>query len=228
VTQTTDTAQERRGRNLPAALLAVLGVLLVLGGLWLRGSGDPELSLPPEAVGEEQPPELVEQPAPAEPVEEAQDPPEWDQEQPLPVRIRVPDLGVDGPIIELGLDADDWLEVPQTAHETGFWTGGYWPGERGPAVLAGHVDWKGKRGVFWDLRHIQPGAEVEVEREDGSVVRYRIDKVEQHAKAEFPTETVYHRTELPEIRLVTCGGAFNQNIREYEDNIIAFGTIIQD
>lgn len=223
MTRANDTASERR-RLRPAALAAVAGIALVLLGLWLRASGDEDLSLPePQAqvvVEEEPEPE----PEPEEPA----DPAEWDQKQPTPVRMRVPAIGVDAPVIELGLDADGWLEVPQTAHETGFWTGGYWPGERGPAVIAGHVDWEGREGVFWDLRNLEPGAEVEVEREDGSVVRYRIDRLEQVDKDSFPTEKVYNRTELPEIRLITCGGAFDRSARSYEDNVIAYGTIIRE
>ena len=47
-------------------------------------------------------------------------------------------------------------------------------------------------------------------------------KVERYVKAEFPTELVYGNTDEPELRLITCGGAFDRASGHYVDNIVAF------
>lgn len=143
-----------------------------------------------------------------------------------PVRLRVPDIRVDAPVIDLGLDEDRRLEVPATADETGWWTGGAVPGEPGPHVIVGHYDDQTGPAVFHELRHLEPGAEVEIERADGMLVRYRITHLEQHPKDDFPTEAVYGATSSPTLRLVTCGGAFDRAERSYLDNVIAFGEIV--
>ncbi len=49
-----------------------------------------------------------------------------------------------------------------------------------------------------------------------------MQRIEQHAKAEFPTESVYAPTAGAELRLVTCGGAFDRSSGHYVDNVIVF------
>jgi hypothetical protein len=141
---------------------------------------------------------------------------------PHPTGLRVPVLGVDAEVIDLGLEDDGSLEVPADTAVTGWWTGGAAPGERGPAVIAAHVDSYEGPGVFFDLHRLQPGELVSVDREDGTTVDFVVERVESHPKAAFPTAQVYGPTDAPELRLITCGGDFDRGERSYRDNIIVF------
>jgi len=38
----------------------------------------------------------------------------------------------------------------------GWYTGAPTPGELGPAIITGHVDWGGHPGVFFNLRNLNP------------------------------------------------------------------------
>jgi sortase (surface protein transpeptidase) len=125
----------------------------------------------------------------------------------------------------LGLRADGTMEVPPAGFPAGWYTGAPTPGELGPAIIAGHVDWTGP-GVFYDLHKLVPDDEVAVGREDGSVAVFRVTRVEQYPKDEFPTELVYGNTDHAALRLITCGGAWNAHTRHYEDNIIAFADFV--
>src|SRR5674476_821993 len=64
--------------------------------------------------------------------------------------------GVDSGLMDLGLRADGSLEVPPSGFPAGWYTGGPTPGELGPAIIAGHIDWNGP-GVFFRLRDLKPG-----------------------------------------------------------------------
>ena len=59
-------------------------------------------------------------------------------------------------------------------------------------------------------------------RTDGSRVVFDVYAVERYAKADFPTEAVYGATEGAELRLVTCGGAFDEKTRSYQDNVVVY------
>ncbi|UUV28347.1 class F sortase [Amycolatopsis roodepoortensis] len=143
-----------------------------------------------------------------------------------PAKLEIPAIGVrTGEIIDLGLAGDGTLEVPQDAITTGWFTGGPAPGQIGPAVLAGHVDYKKVPGVFVRLKELKAGDEALVHREDGITAVFTVYAVERHAKAAFPTEKVYGDTTGPELRLITCGGDFDSSTGNYLDNVIAYAKL---
>ncbi|MGY1730136.1 class F sortase [Geodermatophilus sp. SYSU D01045] len=142
-----------------------------------------------------------------------------------PTRVQIPALGVASRIMELGLERDGSMEVPPGAYPVGWYDGSPTPGQLGPAVLAGHVDWEGKPGAFYGLRELRPGDTVVVDRADGTVATFRVDRVEEHAKDDFPTEEVYGDIDHAGLRLITCGGAFDEDSGDYEDNIIVFASL---
>jgi sortase (surface protein transpeptidase) len=87
-------------------------------------------------------------------------------------------------------------------------------------VIAGHVDSRSGPAVFYRLDELVAGDRVEVTRSDGTVFAYRVATVETRPKDAFPTARVYGPTPGPELRLITCGGAFDRNSRHYRDNVI--------
>lgn len=96
------------------------------------------------------------------------------------------------------------------------------PGERGPAVLLGHVNaTDGGPGVFADLRALKPGDIIEIAREDGTTARFAVDRGEQYPKDNFPTLKVYGNTEGSELRLITCDG-YDPDTGEFDDNYVVY------
>ncbi|HVF20532.1 MAG TPA: class F sortase [Mycobacteriales bacterium] len=144
-----------------------------------------------------------------------------------PVRLRVASIGVDTPLIRLGLQADRTMEVPPDAFPAGWYGGAPTPGELGPAIIAGHVDWAGRDGVFHDLHRLRPGDEVAVSRADGSTATFRVERVEQLRKDRFPTDAVYGDIDHAGLRLITCGGTFDPRAHSYVDNIIVFARLVR-
>lgn len=143
---------------------------------------------------------------------------------PLPVRLRIPDLGVDAPVGPVGKAADGTVEVPSRWEDVGWYDGGARPGEAGPAVLLGHVDSTSGPAVFVELPQAAPGTVVEVVGDDGSVRRFAVSRVQSFPKTRFPTETVYLPALESELRLVTCGGRFDRTTGHYVDNVVVWAT----
>lgn len=134
--------------------------------------------------------------------------------------LRVDALGVDAALVPLGLDAAGVLQPPADPADPGWFTGGPGPGETGPMVVAGHVDSRRGPGVFARLADVPVGAQALVTAADGRVERYRVTWVERFPKAGFRTGLVYGPTPLPELRLVTCGGDFDDGTGHYVDNVV--------
>ena len=134
--------------------------------------------------------------------------------------LRIPALELDSDLVELGVDADGVLVPPASPDVAGWFTGGAVPGERGPAVIAGHLDSRTGPGVFARLADVPVGAEVEVDRSDGSTARFRVVAVTVVGKDEFPTRQVYGPTPVAALSLITCGGQFDRATRHYRDNVV--------
>jgi LPXTG-site transpeptidase (sortase) family protein len=141
---------------------------------------------------------------------------------PRPTRVRIPAIGVSAPIVRLGLAGDGTMQTPANYADAGWFAPGPEPGERGAAVIAGHVDSKSGPAVFYKLNQLRRGDTIGIARADGSVIRFRVQGLERWPKARFPTKRVFARTPRATLRLVTCSGAFDRATGHYVDNTIVY------
>jgi LPXTG-site transpeptidase (sortase) family protein len=144
---------------------------------------------------------------------------------PIPVRLNIPSIGVSAPIIPLGRNRDGTMELPASFSVAGWFRPGPEPGERGAAVIAGHIASRRGPGVFYRLGSLRRGAKVVVVLRNGSRKQFVVTGQKQVRKASFPTKLVYRRTVDPTLRLVTCGGRFNSATGHHVDNVIVFAKL---
>lgn len=144
---------------------------------------------------------------------------------PVPTRIRVPAIGLDTRIVPVGLRLDGQMEVPPAA-DVGWYRLGPAPGAAGSAVLAAHVDQRGQRGAFFDLRSLPVGAEVLVDAEGGTR-RFVVTAREQVAKDAVQLDRYFTGDGPTRVTLITCGGAFDPGDRRYADNVIVTAELVQ-
>ena len=137
-----------------------------------------------------------------------------------PLQVRLPAIGVDSRLVPLAVDPAGALVPPEDTATAGWFAQGTLPGAVGPAVIAGHVDSRRGPGVFFQLAKVVPGDVVLVDRADGSSLSFTVTRVDHYPKRTFPTDRVYAPTSAPELRLITCGGAFDRSVRSYEDNVV--------
>lgn len=143
-----------------------------------------------------------------------------------PVRLDIPKLRVSSGMVELGLQDDDTMEVPADGGTAGWFTAAPTPGALGPSVIAAHVNWKGRPGVFAELATLRPGDTARVARRDGSVAVFQVTQVRQYPKNRFPTDAVYGTINHAGLRLITCGGDFDSSRQSYVDNIVVFARLV--
>ncbi|WP_344343558.1 class F sortase, partial [Kitasatospora putterlickiae] len=141
-----------------------------------------------------------------------------------PTRLRIPQINVDAPFTDLTLNPSGQLNAPppEDKNLVGWYAEGVSPGERGAAVVAGHVDTTKGPAVFLLLSLMLPGNKVEVQRADGTVAVFAVDAVETFAKDAFPDQRVYGKTPDAQLRLITCGGTYDKKRRDYLDNVVVF------
>lgn len=138
-----------------------------------------------------------------------------------PLRITIPAIGVDAPLVPVGLEADGAMRTPDFGHAA-WYAPGPRPGAPGPAVVVAHVDSKANGpDVFFRLRELAAGDEVVVHYRT-SAVTFVVTGKEQAPKTALPTKRIWNGATAPVLRLITCGGAFDRAARSYLDNIIVY------
>ena len=144
-----------------------------------------------------------------------------------PTELRIDSINAASSLVPLGLNPDRTVAVPPvgTPMQASWYRLGPTPGAAGPAIILGHVNGDGKAGIFARLNQVKPGDQVKVTRADGKTAVFTVTKLQQVAKATFPTAEVYGDTSAAELRLITCGGGFDATRHSYADSIIAFATL---
>lgn len=140
-----------------------------------------------------------------------------------PVGLRIGSIDVDSPVVPVGVLDNGEMEIPGAA-EVGWYRYGPSPGESGSAVLAAHIAYNGRNGVFRKLDRMQVGDTFEVVYDDGSVSPFVVTEVAHYGKAALPFDRVFAKDGDAELVLITCGGTFNESLRSYEDNFVVYAT----
>lgn len=145
----------------------------------------------------------------------------------LPTRLIIPKIYVNAPFTQVGLNSDGTMATPYSPEQVGWYKNSPTPGELGPSVVVGHVDYINYgAAVFWNLNKLQPGDLIEVNRADGSIAKFKVTNVQQFPQDSFPTQQVYGNINYAGIRLITCGGMWNNQTHHYSDNVVVFGSLV--
>lgn len=139
----------------------------------------------------------------------------------LPTAVEAPAVGLVASLVPVGKTPDGALAVPDFG-VAGWYEHSVRPGERGAAVLAGHVDNTTGPDVFFPLRDLVAGDEVVVRLQDGTSTTFVVDRTEITDKDALPVERIFDDPSRPELRLITCGGDFDRSAGSYDSNVIVY------
>jgi sortase (surface protein transpeptidase) len=146
----------------------------------------------------------------------------------IPARLRIPKIGVDTGLSQVGLQSDGSMEMPWDIGTAAWYKYSPTPGEIGPSVIVGHLDganFANMAGIFYRLRELAPGDEFSVTRSDGTVAVFKVLSLKQVPQNNFPTQEIYGNINYAGIRLITCGGSFDQAAGHYTDNTVVFAAL---
>lgn len=146
-----------------------------------------------------------------------------------PRLIWIPKIKVWAQIEARGLRPNGTAVMPSLNHPfvTTWFDRGPAPGQRGAAAIFGHVDsHKVGPAVFYKLGMLRPGDLIYITLDDRQVAIFRIYALATYRKSAFPTRVVYGYTPGPTLRLITCGGPFDQRTDHYLNNVVAFAAYV--
>lgn len=214
--QTPSEASRTTGRSRLAT--ATIWALLLLG-LWIWGRATTDASFGGPAPGDVSAADGLF--GGREPLPEAHDPLDGVAR---PVRLDIASLDVHARITRTGLDGSGGVAAPpySRADTVGWYRPGPKPGEKGVALMVGHVDTDTERAVFYPLSTVDRGTKVRITGADGRVMEFTVESTEVVQGDRFDADRVYGpRVEgRAELRLLTCGGTFDRKEHAYTSNVV--------
>jgi Sortase domain len=174
---------------------------------------------------------------------------------PVPLRFRVPSLGLDLPVLAVGRTPAGAMDAPEGPASSPNWGESFWyrggsePGQLGTTTIAGHVDdVLGRPAAFWNIRALKAGDVVEIaDQRTGGVSRYRITDASVYGLAQVQSPDLLQRLygaaaydgdpsqrnlaadAVSRISIITCTGTFHRGSSfGYDHRFIAFGVLVPE
>ncbi|QXQ15668.1 class F sortase [Skermania piniformis] len=143
-----------------------------------------------------------------------------------PVSLAIPAINMSGSLIATGMTNDGRVQVPADYKQASWYQPGPAPGEKGSAVILGHVDNVAGPGVFIDLKKLKKGDTVDVKRADGKTAHFAVTDIQSYLKTDFPNQQVFGGRDQSQLQLVTCGGDFDAAARSYKSNVVVYSSLV--
>jgi len=143
-----------------------------------------------------------------------------------PGRLIIRSIGVNAPVVAVGVDKSGAMDVTKSSYDTGWYKLGPAPGDPGDAVIDGHLDWYDtSRAVFYNLRDLRVGDDIEVQRLDGVSHHFTVTGI----------QTVAYNATVPglfaaggpaRLSLITCGGPWSKTLSQYLERVVVDSALV--
>lgn len=144
----------------------------------------------------------------------------------VPERLIIPELRIDAYVEHLGIAPSGNMAVPRGFNTVGWFRLGTVPGERGSAVMDGHVNNAlGMDAVFSKIHTLRKGSELYVRSEKGDLLRFLVEEVATYRKDAVPRERVFARDDVPRLNLITCAGTWNSDKDSYSKRTVVYARL---
>ncbi len=144
-----------------------------------------------------------------------------------PIHLSIPIIGVSVPLSVVTLNKNGTVNVPTNFAVPAWYNGDRSPGQKGSAVILGHVDNYHGPAVFFYLDKLKLGNRVDVTLADKQKLVFAVIGIRMYKKTNFPDALVYGARDYPALQLVTCGGIFDPSTGHYLSNIVVFTALIK-
>lgn len=145
-----------------------------------------------------------------------------------PKTLKVPDLGINANIQNVGLNDDGSVQVPSNEKDVAWYMFGSKPGEAGNAVILGHRDSRtNPNGVFRRLNDVKLGSLIEIIDINGNVFKFKVINKGSYEDSEAPMKEIFGKSEKKMLNLITCSGAWNASENNYSKRIVIYSELVE-
>lgn len=140
----------------------------------------------------------------------------------MPNRLLIPSVRLDAPVEPVGVLPNGQMGVPKSTKTVGILANGVVPGQKGNALIAGHVDSYSGPAVFYPLKKLKVGDPVLISNANNDFLVFKVVAVESYRTAEAPLDKIFGDTDEARLNLITCTGKYNRQKREHEKRLVIY------
>jgi LPXTG-site transpeptidase (sortase) family protein len=141
----------------------------------------------------------------------------------LPIRLKIPSIGVDSAIEDALITPDGRMDVPAGSVNVAWFAFGPHPGEKGSAVIGGHFGIKnGVPFVFYNLDKMKVDDKIYIENDKGDTLTFAVRTIKSFDRNADATTVFTSDDGLAHLNLVTCEGIWNQTNGNYPQRLVVF------
>lgn len=144
----------------------------------------------------------------------------------MPTSLRIPKIGVTGPVESVGMDSKGRMDIPKNDANAAWYNLGFKPGSKGSAVIDGHFDRAdGSPAIFYKLNTLTNGDKIIVSDDGGRELTFIVTDKQLYPFNDFPLEKVFNTTDQPRLNLITCDGVWNSSEHNYSQRLVVFAIL---
>ena len=140
-----------------------------------------------------------------------------------PVRITIPSIRVNSPIMNVGVNSQGEMDVPDGSTKyVGWYKYGTVPGRAGSAVMDAHV-----YAAFKKLKNVGIGSDIYVENAKGETLHFRVIASKAYPLSQVPMDTIFSDSSGTFLNLITCEGKYSVRSNTYSHRRVVYAQLVE-
>lgn len=144
-----------------------------------------------------------------------------------PTELAVPKLSLKAPITKVGVTKEGNMDVPPSESMLGWYEGGVFPGNVGPAVLAGHTGRPEQPSVFRQLDQLHTKDTITIKDTTGTEASFEITEITSYTPESAPRERIFGPTTNRQLVIITCSGTWLPHQNTYSHRLVLYAVRTQ-
>lgn len=145
----------------------------------------------------------------------------------IPSKLSIEKLSIETVIEQVEKDKQGNMDVPSGYKTVGWYSLGVMPGEKGNAVISGHVDDpKGNPAVFTNLKTLKKGDTLVIQDKKNTKRTFKVFKTAVYPYNNAPLEAIFGATSSAQLNLITCDGTWDKEQKTYTDRLVVFTQLV--
>lgn len=141
----------------------------------------------------------------------------------IPIRITIPKLRLDATVEPVGTDTQGRMDVPKHVQDVGWYMMGTKPGEKGSAVIDGHLDTvTGAPAVFYYVSKLQARDTIIITDDKNTSRTFIVTSNISYPYDKVPLGQVFNTADKPRLNLITCQGTWDKATKNYSNREVIY------